>query len=1181
MKRQVTGPIKSESDEDEDIWNYKRVKKYSRLSQRSQLIDDLEAESGFTNGISINSNSQTEPCQIYLPKLSKPSVSKHTKSKKRHNSSKPNRPTDTEYPDGTFSLGLSPTHSCSKKISVRTRTKCRSSVGGKSTVTNAVLSQVAESKIGDVGPTCSLALDPDVPAGDKPQMPKQCSVPKTRTSGRRKRNNHSMSKPSMDDKSSLQSLTNSQKSDYEAVQSQDEPQTQKCRPASESKRKTSSCKKTSLPRVQYDGYCPVCQMPFSLLTIDSPSWHLSECIDCSIKTREECADGLNCDNTIPSHYKKFRHTMLAKYRDDPNKHDVSSAKIRLDFDASTQESSQKNLNTDAKYISLDSSDDGDESTKDVSEMILDASLTNTQIRDSKILSETNTFIKQLITDNRTVAITSVNDLSNRQDIQALTREENSDSDFHLDLCITPPTPPTTDQCDGSDSQHSPPKHDCRLSSSNDLVVSEQRQTSTNQFVSCYAGSENVLLPCQREPPSTNSRKDYSKISASNKLLSDNREPSPKNLVTDYTETSSENSDSLLLSVSNHRVPSPYNFENDHNVQSQSNPLPDNKKTLPCTSTTHTYQKETTSEEALLSVSHSEFGESSSESWYTPACPSPVAISLCTTVKEESTDIQCNSKATSMKQIMGSTKQNRLNLKTSKLSRKNNKSCSGHNLRITNFFASCDDKNIIGQGKKQSSLDSFLGLNLKKNSLKIEPSSEQSDSDSVSLLRCTEAAEISTGSVLCGNSVTIPGQVNNGLSSHSLNSSTVNKAGGFIRDVRQNASNILMVNSRLPRKPKDITVPPAEKSFPAAETKGTWKKKCPFYKKIPGTTFTVDAFSYGEVEGCKAYFLSHFHYDHYNGLRKSFRQDLYCSKITANLVKKKINVSESCIHILPMNRPCSVDGVEVTLLEANHCPGAVLFLFKLSNGKVHLHTGDFRASASMEMYPALANVSVDTLYLDTTYCDPSYAFPSQQAVINFTVKVAKSAVEDNPKTLIVCGTYTIGKERIFIAIAEALNCKVCVNRDKKNVLDCLEDNNLKSRISLQYDQSRLHILPMGKLNPKNLEEHLSKHKARYNNLLAFEPTGWTFSNKKVCLDQIRPKYSQYGIKIYGVPYSEHSSYLEMKRFVQFLQPKQILPTVNNGNPQNRKKMENIFKEWLQEKPGATERKQSSLNAWVNS
>ncbi|CAL1538841.1 unnamed protein product, partial [Lymnaea stagnalis] len=342
-----------------------------------------------------------------------------------------------------------------------------------------------------------------------------------------------------------------------------------------------------------------------------------------------------------------------------------------------------------------------------------------------------------------------------------------------------------------------------------------------------------------------------------------------------------------------------------------------------------------------------------------------------------------------------------------------------------------------------------------------------------------------------------------------------------------------------------------------------KKNCPFYKKIPGTSITVDAFRYGVIPGCQAYFLTHFHYDHYGGLTKKFAQPIYCSQVTGNLVESRIGVDGRWIKRLPMWQPCLVAGTTLTLMEANHCPGAVIVLFELKDGRKILHTGDFRACTEMETYDMLQNVIISELYLDTTYCNPSYAFPAQSEVINFVVSLVLKHISDHPSTLIVCGAYTIGKEKIFTAIAKILDTKICVMSDKKKVLECLDDDDLKSRITLDWSKGQVHVLPMGKLNQEALFEHQRKH-SHFKTVLAFQPTGWTHSEKMISLENLRPKWSRNGVTLYGVPYSEHSSFLELKRFVQFIKPKRILPTVNNGNPAARQKMEEIFKHWLQDK-----------------
>ncbi|KAJ7325215.1 hypothetical protein JRQ81_018235 [Phrynocephalus forsythii] len=293
--------------------------------------------------------------------------------------------------------------------------------------------------------------------------------------------------------------------------------------------------------------------------------------------------------------------------------------------------------------------------------------------------------------------------------------------------------------------------------------------------------------------------------------------------------------------------------------------------------------------------------------------------------------------------------------------------------------------------------------------------------------------------------------------------------------------------------------------------------------------------------------------------------VYCNQITGNLVKCKLRVPEQYIHILPMNRECTINGIKVVLLDANHCPGAAMILFSLPNGTVILHTGDFRADPSMERYPFLTGQKVHILYLDTTYCSPEYTFPSQQEVIQFAVNTAFETVTFNPRTLVVCGTYSVGKEKVFLAIADVLGSKVSMTQEKYKTLQCLESDVINSLITLDWSNTLLHLLPMMQINFRSLESHLNKFSEKFDQILAFRPTGWTYSEGSCSVSDIQPQ-TRGKITIYGIPYSEHSSFLEMKRFVQWLKPQKIIPTVNVGTWKSRNEMEKHFKNWKMEVAG---------------
>lgn len=333
-------------------------------------------------------------------------------------------------------------------------------------------------------------------------------------------------------------------------------------------------------------------------------------------------------------------------------------------------------------------------------------------------------------------------------------------------------------------------------------------------------------------------------------------------------------------------------------------------------------------------------------------------------------------------------------------------------------------------------------------------------------------------------------------------------------------------------------------------KQAYQRTCPFYKIIPNFSICVDAFRYGAVQDCNAYFLSHFHSDHYVGLTESWRHGpIYCSKVTANLVRQQLKVDPKWIVPLEFEKTTEVSdtgGTHVTLIEANHCPGSAIFLFekRLGQGsaaRLHrvLHCGDFRASPAHVQHALLRPETVDPkasqrraqridiCYLDTTYMNPKYAFPSQEDVIqacaelcvrldqdegvglpgktggnsNSMMSQFVSAVTGSSKSterprskgrlLVVMGTYSIGKERICLGIARALRCKIYATPAKQRVCACLEDEELASLLTDDPLQAQIHMQTVFEIRAETLADYLASMKPHFSRVVGFRPTGWSY------------------------------------------------------------------------------------------
>ena len=400
---------------------------------------------------------------------------------------------------------------------------------------------------------------------------------------------------------------------------------------------------------------------------------------------------------------------------------------------------------------------------------------------------------------------------------------------------------------------------------------------------------------------------------------------------------------------------------------------------------------------------------------------------------------------------------------------------------------------------------------------------------------------------------------------------------------------------------------------------------PSVKQIPGTRFVVDGFrSAGRYS--VSYFLSHFHSDHYTGITPLWNKGLiFCSEITASLVLQVLKVAPELVVALPMGQKVCVDGVEVNLVDANHCPGAVQFLFRVPIGEEvgsqdgfhrYVHTGDMRYAAFMKDDASLAEyVGADAVFLDTTYCNPKFIFPSQAESVGYVAETVFNLMQgcearsvddddmgeglpasgskvdgeecrddeqqgsvgkvhdnsDDPSSskgfgeddedvfrvarqggmastsksvLFLISTYVIGKEKILTAVARKCDCLIYVNERKLSILKCLKLEDM-GIFTTDPAATNVHVVgwsflgetwPYFRPNFGNMEKILAE--SGFSRVVGFVPTGWAYELRKKTFS-VRRKGS---CEIHLVPYSEHSNYDELREYVGYLRPKEIIPTV---------------------------------------
>ncbi|KAH9980740.1 hypothetical protein BJV74DRAFT_85576 [Russula compacta] len=378
---------------------------------------------------------------------------------------------------------------------------------------------------------------------------------------------------------------------------------------------------------------------------------------------------------------------------------------------------------------------------------------------------------------------------------------------------------------------------------------------------------------------------------------------------------------------------------------------------------------------------------------------------------------------------------------------------------------------------------------------------------------------------------------------------------------------------------------------------------PFHGLIPPFPIRVDQF--GALPALTPipalHLLSHTHTDHTVGLSaKSFASTIICSpdakqmllrheayneralrdvhlrdearpsrtfghlKVPAFLSDGKFNFSASrdLLRTLPLHTPTNIElhdnlTVTLTLFDANHCPGAVMFLVEGPEGAV-LHTGDFRAepwflddirrNPFLQPYLAPPEVregaalgprkdnctgtplfkTLDSIYLDTECLLSTIEVPTKSDATQGLVSLMSLF---SPETTFFINAWTWGYEDIFRAIARFFRSQIHVDRYKYNIYSHLTDPFLRSLITPDASKTRFHACERF-----DRCTHANRDDVVYINPVTMSKSKW---DQYLALTESKLRAVQ-PVTVLLVPLSRHSPLQELRAFVSLFRPVRVVP-----------------------------------------
>ncbi|CAN0927052.1 5' exonuclease Apollo [Linum grandiflorum] len=203
----------------------------------------------------------------------------------------------------------------------------------------------------------------------------------------------------------------------------------------------------------------------------------------------------------------------------------------------------------------------------------------------------------------------------------------------------------------------------------------------------------------------------------------------------------------------------------------------------------------------------------------------------------------------------------------------------------------------------------------------------------------------------------------------------------------------------------------------------------------GLPFSVDTWS-ARSKAKRHHFLTHAHKDHSSGILSCSSYPIYCTNLTKSLLLNQYpQLDESMFVSIEVGQSILIDDpygeFTVAAFDANHCPGAVMFLFEGNFGNI-LHTGDCRLTpeclyclpdkyiSKKEKQPTQR---LDYVFLDCTFGKFRYPLPSKRSSIQQVI----NCIWKHPEAIMVYLTCDmLGQEDILADVSRAFGSKIFVD-----------------------------------------------------------------------------------------------------------------------------------------------------------